>query len=78
MSLNLHKRHKYADPYHTNYRYIRNMTSLQMIPLGKMTSDGGYIYISIWAVPDTWTSKKGAELSVESFIDELDNGIMGL
>jgi hypothetical protein len=49
-----------------------------MIPLGKMTSDGRYIYISIWAVPDTWTSKKGAELSVESFIDELDNGIMGL
>ena len=78
MSLNLHKRYRYADPYNTNYHYIRNMTSLQMIPLGKMTWDERYIYIHIWNVPNTWTFKSSAEISVKSFIDDLNYVIMGL
>ena len=82
MTLKLHKRNNYVDPYNTNRNYLRNMTSLQMIPLGKMIWDEiwdeRYIYIHIWNVPNTWTFKSSAEISVKSFIDDLNYVIMGL
>ena len=78
MTLWVNSIYKYANPYDTNWDYLYNMAELQMIPLEKMNWYMDYIYIDLRAVPDEWQYRTGANASVESFIDDLNNVIMEL
>ncbi len=80
MSLDLDESAIYANPYTTNWYYLRNMTKLQVKALEEMEWDGEYIRdgFGLWVVPLAWVDKKRTEDSVEDFIIELNNKINGL
>ena len=78
MSLELDKRYNYAEPCFTNWDYLHNMTTLQMIPLGEIIWTGVYIRTDLWAVPDTRSSKTDAEIATQYFITILNNKIKEL
>lgn len=80
MSLDLRK-HRYENPYDTNFLYLRNMTSLQMKVLEEIRWYENYISITLWRIPVSWAlsfSKVEAEKLMKDFINDLNNGIMGL
>ena len=62
---------KYVDSYSTNWHYLHNMTDLQMISLKKMKWYGDYISTNLWAVPDEWQYRTGAENSAGDFIIDI-------
>ena len=69
MSLNIDKRHKYANPYFTNWFYLKTLTSLQVELLQKMQwyEASKYIRTDSWAIPDIRSSKTDAKDSVKRF-----------
>ena len=78
MALNLNEKETYADPYFTNWRYLRNMTSLQTSLLKQMKWDGKFISDDLWLLPDIWSSKIGSGLPMQYFITPLNNVITEL
>ena len=80
MTLILNKSETYADPYRTNWFYLRNMTSLQMKALEEINWDERYkvIQTSLWGIP--WSFKNGiyTENSVKEFIIYLNDEIKEL
>ena len=78
MSLELDKRYNHAEPYYTNWGYLRNLTWLQMKALKGITWTGVYIGTNLWAIPDTRSSKTDAEIATQYFITILNNKIKEL
>ena len=80
MSLTLGKKDNYANPYRTNWDYLRNMTSLQMKSIEEITWDENYKYIhtNLWSVPWNSFSKGDAEHSVNYFIEYLNEELKRL
>ncbi len=80
MSLNLDKLDIYADPYDTNWDYLRNLTWLQMKALKEMewNEKHKYIHTDVWVVPLISFSKWDIETSVEYFINHLNAKIKEL
>jgi hypothetical protein len=80
MALDLHEPYKYADPYRTNWAYLRNMTWLQMKALKGMEWNefSKYIFTDLWDFPWAWPNKKDAKDSVKGFITTLNIEIKGL
>lgn len=80
MTLDLDKSVIYANPYYTNWYYLRNMTALQMKALEKMELKGGhrhkYINADLWPVPWAGMEEKSIKDSVKGFIENLNEKIM--
>jgi hypothetical protein len=80
MSLYLNERNKYAEPYHVNFAYLGNMTSLQTKSLNEITwyEASKYIHTKLWYVPLAWPNEENAKSSVEGFITTLNDKIKRL
>jgi hypothetical protein len=76
MTLILHIK-LYADPYHTNWNYLRNMTEVQMNLLKQIWWDGWATHIrdGLWFVPSRAVFRGR---SANYFINELQENIMEL
>jgi hypothetical protein len=81
MALNLSKRDNYVNPYSTNWNYLHNMAVFQVKLLKEIVwnEKSSYIFaFGSWFIPDARSNITDAEISVESFIEELDNEIKEL
>ena len=70
MSLNLHKRNKYANPYYTTWDYLQEMTELLMKALNGMTwtAEHKEIHINPWYVPVAFNKEKHVKESEALYI----------
>lgn len=77
MSLNIDKRHKYANPYFTNWFYLDNITKLQVKLLKEMRWDESHIDTDtdLWFIPITRVRKTTAEITTDIFIERLNKRI---
>ncbi len=78
MSLELTKSETYANPYYTNWDYLRNLTWLQMRALEEMKWYGDYIDTGLLVVPLFSFSMEDVKYSMELFIDNLDKELRRL
>ena len=81
MALALNKSDKYVNPYSTNWNYLHNMAVFQVKLLEGIVWNEKSSYIIVFGslfMPDARSNITDAEISVESFIEELDNEITEL
>ena len=80
MTLNLDKKEGYANSYHTNLLYLRNMTDLQVKPLNEITWHEffKYIHTGLRDVPNAWKRKKDTKDSMKGTIKYFNNEIKRL
>jgi hypothetical protein len=81
MTLALNKSGNYVNPYSTNWNYLHNMAVFQVKLLKEIVWNEKSSYIiafGSWFMPDAQSNITDAEISVESFIEELDNEIKEL
>ena len=80
MTLDLDTKDNYANPYETNWDYLRILTSLQVKLLQKMKWDRAYIRdgFGLWVVPYVWLTIGNAKESVNFFINDLTDKLMEL
>ena len=81
MTLALNKSGNYVNPYSMNWHYLHNMSEVQMKlfkEIGWNEKSSYIIAFGSWFIPDARSNITDAEISVESFIEELDNEIKEL